>query len=382
MRQYGTGSIYYMADRNKWRGQLIVGKQANGKDKVKNFYGQNKSDVQKQMRQYQEEAKKFDPENIVKLTLKEYFDDWLETSKKPMLKPASFDRLERTCEKQIFPYLGIMQFAQISDRELQIFLNERATQLSYSSTKKIYECLNAVYKLATARNHIQRNPMLTVILPVKAEDQLSDIRFFTTEEIQLIKTEAVRKYKTGKDVYRLGYAYILLLNTGMRAGEALALTWQDIDFDKRTISVSKSVAVVKDRTGGEKKYTTIVQDMPKTKKSIRLITMNNGAYEALTYIKNINGDKKYVLARESGNVGTPRLLDKAFRLILKHCDITPSTGVHSLRHTFASILFKNGVDVKTVSELLGHSSTTITYNTYIHLIQEQKAQAVKIIDAI
>lgn len=168
----------------------------------------------------------------------------------------------------------------------------------------------------------------------------------------------------------------------MRAGEALALTWQDIDFNKRTISVNKSVAVVKDRTGGEKKYTTIVQDMPKTKKSIRLITMNNGAYEALTYIKNINGDKKYVLARESGNVGTPRLLDKAFRLILKHCDITPSTGVHSLRHTFASILFKNGVDVKTVSELLGHSSTTITYNTYIHLIQEQKAQAVKIIDAI
>lgn len=382
MRQYGTGSIYFIESRKSWRGQLIIGKQSNGKDKIKNFYGKTKSDVQKQMKQYQEEAKRFDPENIVKLTLKEYFDDWLETTKKPTLKPASYDRLERTCEKQIYPYLGIMQFAQISERELQIFLNERATQLSYSSTKKIYECLNAVYKLATARNHIQRNPMLTVILPSKSEDQLSDIRFFTTEEVQLIKAEAVRKYKTGKDVYRLGYAYILLLNTGMRAGEALALTWQDIDFDKKIISVSKSVAVVKDRSGGDKKYKTVVQDMPKTKKSIRLITMNNGAYEALTYIKSINGDKKYVLARESGNIGTPRLLDKAFRLILKHCNITPLTGVHSLRHTFASILFKNGVDVKTVSELLGHSSTTITYNTYIHLINEQKVQAMQIIDKI
>ena len=71
MRQYGTGSIYFIESRKSWRGQLIIGKQSNGKDKIKNFYGKTKSDVQKQMKQYQEEAKRFDPENIVKLTLKE-----------------------------------------------------------------------------------------------------------------------------------------------------------------------------------------------------------------------------------------------------------------------------------------------------------------------
>lgn len=382
MRQYGTGSIYYVEARKTWRGQLIVGKQANGKDKVKNFYGKTKSDVQKQMKQYQEEAKAFDPENIVKMTLAQYTDDWLAHTKKPVLKPASYDRLERTCQNQIYPSLGAIQFAQITDRDLQNFLNKCAEELSYSTVKKVYQTLGSVYKIATAREHIKRNPMLTVVLPARTEDTLTDVKFFTQDEISKIKAEAIRKYKTGKDVYRLGYAFILLLNTGMRAGEALALCWEDIDFKARTINIHRSLASIKDRSGGKTKTVQVVQDMPKTKRSIRVIAMNDGAYEALQYIKELNGDSQYVLAREGGKFGSHSMLDKAFRKIQKHCGISPALGVHALRHTFASILFKNNIDVKTVSDLLGHSSTTITYNTYIHLINEQKAQAIKIIDKI
>ena len=382
MRQYGTGSIFYIEARKTWRGQLIIGSQENGKDKIKNFYGKTKSEVQKQMREYQENAKKFELGNVTKLSLKEYMNDWLTMTKKPTLKPASYDRLERTCENQIYPYLGIMQFSQITDRDIQNFLNNRAEELSYSSLKKVYEALNGVFKIASIRQHISMNPMLTVVLPARADDELSDVRFFNEEQITKIKAEAIRKYSTGKDVYRLGYAFILLLNTGMRMGEALALSWDDIDFDNRLINIHKSVASVKDRSDSDKKSKLIVQDMPKTKKSIRIITMNDGAYNALQYIKGINGDKPYVLARESGSLGSPSMLDKAFRKIQKHCDISPILGVHALRHTFASILFKNNIDVKTVSELLGHSGTTITYNTYIHLISEQKIKAVKIIDTI
>ena len=71
-----------------------------------------------------------------------------------------------------------------------------------------------------------------------------------------------------------------------------------------------------------------------------------------------------------------------FRQIQKRCEISPQYGVHTLRHTFASIMFMNGVDVKTVSAILGHSGTNITYNTYIHLIQEQKIDAMKILNNI
>lgn len=382
MRQYGTGSIFYVAARKTWRGQLIIGIQSNGRDKIKNFYGKTKSEVQKQMREYQENAKRFEPGNVVKLSLRQYMNDWLTMTKKPTLKPASYDRLERTCENQIYPHLGLMQFSQITDRDIQLFLNSRAEELSYSSLKKVYEALNGVYKIASIRKHIETNPMLTVVLPAKAEDEISDVRFFNDDEVAKIKAEATRKYSTGKDVYRLGYAFILLLNTGMRMGEALALSWNDIDFDSRTINIHKSVASIKDRSDSGKKQKLIVQDMPKTKKSIRVITMNDGAYDALKYIQGINGDKPYILARESGNLGSPGMLDKAFRKIQEHCGINPKLGVHALRHTFASILFKHGIDVKTVSELLGHSGTNITYNTYIHIISEQKAQAVKIIDKI
>lgn len=381
MRQYGTGSIYQMKD-GRWRGQLIVGKKPDGKDIRKSFYGKTKSEVQKQMKDYHAEEDSFSSDNIIKLTLKQYMNDWLSTMKKPTLKPASYDRLERTCENQIYPHLGIMQFAQITDRDLQIFLNKRAEELSYSSLKKVYEALNGVYKIATGRQHIKINPMTTVVLPARAENEIQDIRFFTEDEIAKIKAEALRKYKTGKDVYRLGYAFILLLNTGMRAGEALALGWGDIDFDRRTISIHKSVATIKDRSENDKKTQMIVQDMPKTKKSIRIITMNDGAYDALMHLKEINDKHNYVLARSGGSLGSPGMLDKAFRKIQKQCGISPAFGVHALRHTFASILFKNGIDVKTVSDLLGHSGTAITYNTYIHIINEQKIQAVKIIDKI
>ena len=90
-----------------------------------------------------------------------------------------------------------------------------------------------------------------------------------------------------------------------------------------------------------------------------------------------------IIFSNEGNYGSVNKNDiKPFRTIQKNCGISPQVGVHSLRHTFASILFRNGVDVKTVSTLLGHSGTAITYNTYIHIINEQQAEALKIVDNI
>ena len=102
---------------------------------------------------------------------------------------------------------------------------------------------------------------------------------------------------------------------------------------------------------------------------------------ALISLRGLNDNTPYVFATKNGKRITPRNIDRTFRSILKRCGIA-CTGVHSLRHTFASRLFAKGVDVKTVSELLGHSDVGITYDTYIHLIQEQRITAVKAIEDI
>jgi len=85
------------------------------------------------------------------------------------------------------------------------------------------------------------------------------------------------------------------------------------------------------------------------------------------------------MANDAGNICEPRNIDRMFRNILAKCGIKPC-GVHALRHTFASMLFKRGVDVKTVSELLGHANVSVTYDRYIHLIKEQKQEAVALLD--
>ena len=383
MRTYGSGSIYQRKD-GSYCAELIIGKKSNGKPKKKSIYGKTRAEVSKKLKEYQTETVKFAPANISKLTLEQYMDNWLNKTKKPKLKPSSFDRLENTCVHQIYPFLGFKQFTQITDDEIQEFLNDRSEIISHSSLKKVFDALNAVYKIAVSRKHIDANPMGTVTLPEDNDVKDGDVFFFSEEQIKAIKQEAVRKYKTGKSVYRLGWGFILILNTGMRLGEALALTWDDIDFEKRNIDINKSVATVKNRDAkeGEPKYVNVIQNTPKTKKSIRIISINDNALEALNNLKEINGKHIYVLAKSNGKFNTHRAFDKAFRKIQEHLGYSPVVGTHALRHTFASVLFKNGIDVKTVSAILGHSSTSITYNTYVHLINEQKVEAIRILDNI
>lgn len=98
-------------------------------------------------------------------------------------------------------------------------------------------------------------------------------------------------------------------------------------------------------------------------------------------MKKLNGNFEYVASSANDSLVIPKNIDRMFRNILAKCDIEPC-GVHVCRHTFASMLFKKGIDVKTVSELLGHKDVSVTYNVYIHLIQEQKQQAIDLLDAI
>lgn len=381
-RDKGEGSISQRKD-GTWTGRLTIGKTKDGGQKIKAFYGKTENEVKKKMKQYTVDSIKNGYIDISKETVEQYMTNWLENTKRIELKPTSYDRLENTCKHHIFPEIGWLQIATVTPFDIQKLITQKSMTLSYSSVKKIYEAINAAFNLAVQRELIAKSPVVGIALPKNTERRNSDVYFFSEYQIQKIKEEINRDYVKGKTgTYRLGAAFNLLLNTGMRVGEALALEWEDVDFDKRTISITKDLAQIKNRNKDGNNYVYVVQQKPKTKGSVRVINMNSGAMEALQRLKKINGMFKYVLANSTGHHTTHRTFDKAFRSIQKHCGISPQVGVHALRHTFASILFKNGIDVKTVSAILGHASTSITYNTYIHLINEQKVEAMKIIDNI
>ena len=114
----------------------------------------------------------------------------------------------------------------------------------------------------------------------------------------------------------------------------------------------------------------------------KCISINNAALDALRHLQEITGSFKYVLSAVNGTMVKPRKFANTFKTIQKNCGFEKTYGIHALRHTFASNLFNKGTDVKIVSKLLGHSSTSITCNIYIHVIEDVKAQAVALIDEL
>ena len=190
-----------------------------------------------------------------------------------------------------------------------------------------------------------------------------------------------QKWKTNNRRFVNGGAVDFILNTGLRMGEALALKWSDINFEKKTVSVTKNLILVKDRSVKGLKYKLILQDRPKSDKSKRMLPLNKAALQALEDLKTAPGysPNGFIIHTKDGKPVLPRTFEQMLGLMCKAAGIR-EIGAHSLRHTYATRLFERRVDIKIISELLGHSSTEITYRVYIHVIDALKENAVQALD--
>lgn len=381
-RDKGEGSISQRKD-GLWTGRIDIGTQDNGKRKIKAVYGKTEQEVKRKLRDLKKELIKNDYQEVKKQSVKEYMSNWLYNYKQNEVKPSTFDRIEQVCENQIFPYIGDLQINSITANDFQKMINELSLKYSYSTVKKAYDYTKACFTWAHDKRELLYNPFVRVSLPANKKKDISDIHYYNDDEIKLIREYALQKYDNGCYIYKYGYAIILLLYTGLRVGELLALKWDCVDFEQKTLTVKGNVKQVKNRdTNAQGNYKVIEQNTTKTKSGMRLIPLSNFAMEALFYFKEINSNHVYIISASEDKPLSPRNLDRTFRSILSNAGINNIHGVHSLRHTFASMLFRKGVDVKTVSELLGHADTGVTYNIYIHLIQEQKVKAIEGLDEL
>lgn len=342
-------------------------------------YGKTENEAKKKAKKLKEEAMKYDLSNISKLSVKSYMEHWLYTVKIHTLKPASFDRVEQSLKYQIFPYIGSYQVQALTANDIQLMLTQLSEKYSYSTVKKAYNNLNSCFQSGVARGELIKNPMIAVVLPANSiKTETKNIRAYNKNEILAIVKECSRTYSNGNPVYRYGYAFVLMLNTGIRLGEALYLKWEDVDFENRTIYIHGNVSEYKSRENGNIRYVVSEQHSPKTKKSIRYIPLNNKAFDALIKLKEIINDDKYVIATENHTIVSPHNMHRIFSSILKKCNIRNVNDIiHSLRHTFATTLILNGENIKVVSELLGHSDVGTTMRTYYHTIEKQKNKAIR-----
>jgi len=379
-KKNGEGSVFQISE-NKWVAKISLGTGTDGKPVVKQFSGKTEAIVKKKLRDFKKSDNYSAGHMPAKETVQQYFAGWLREYQYNKLKPASYDRLETTVRCHIIPAIGAKKMDKVTRDDVQGLVNALYYQnaLSYSTVKKVYVALNACCKHALVDGTVLKNPCTGVILPSQGE-RTKQITAFSAEEILLLQNELMRKDEHGNDAYYYAPVFLLMLHTGMRMGETLALTWDDVDFTNHTVSVTKNSIMVKNRdqsgqsSGG---YEAAIQNSTKTASGNRVIPLNRKAEEALAELRK-RKTSQYVVENSRGNTVLPSNLERSFHAVLQNCGLGKH-GVHVLRHTFASMLFGKGVDGKVISQLLGHASVKITYDIYVHIMPKEIAHVTDVL---
>lgn len=385
-RDNGQGTII-KRDNGTYQLKFRDGKKANGTPNRICFSGKTQAECKRKLKEYLQQ-KALIANNATDMTMDEYADFFLYHVKYGTIKASSFDRLEKIFRCHIRPEIGYMRISDVTTQYIQTLLYDKAfpmdgkKPLSRSSLKKIQEAFNMMFAYAVLREHINKNPMIGVILPSESnilvkEKEVKEISKSDIEEMLRVCTQRVKNEERLK--YRLGPLFMFLLNTGLRIGEALALEKKDIDFEKKMVNINKTIATVKERDSECKAIkNVIVINSPKTKRGCRNVPLNEMAFKALELMLDNNerlGIKsKYIFCSLKGTLINERNAFRAFDVVLNNAGVE-HYGLHSLRHTFASILLRKTKQIELVSDILGHSNTSITYNRYIHVLEEDKTKA-------
>ena len=380
-RLNGEGSLFFVEKEQKWRAE-INWIDASGTPKRKCWKSKKQAEVKAKLAEFKKQLLLDNAiDNSENKKFKEFADEWVNTILKPTVKPQSYQRKIITLEHQVYPHIGGIQISRLTHTHIQKMVNDlNASGLSYSTIKKAYEAVSGCLRYFRIKTFSAYNPCEGVTLPEANKKEHSGIEFFDREERKKIVEEATRKYENGTSVYRLGWAFVLLMYSGIRVGELCALTWDDIDFENQTITINKTAVEVSEKDEEGKKHSQLVtQNSAKTKSGTRIIPMTQKAHLSLLELQKITGQNEYIMTSSQEKRIRPSRLDRTFNQILAAANLQKA-GCHKLRHTFATMLFNNGCEVKVVSELLGHSNTKITENIYIHIIQQQKVKAIDSID--
>ena len=382
-RAKGEGSIY-KDNQGYWNAQIQIGFTPDGKIKYKKFRSRKQSIVVEKMNQYKLGIGTANQTTIQQSSLTDLLSSYMNIVKKISVRATSYDSLIIS-QKQIDSHIGHYLITDLTPESIQVNLINKMYEDGYafSTIHKAYVLLNECINYAVNKNYILKNPCASVKLPSKDSFQKKEIRFLADDEITRFKQQATSKLRTiNTPKYIYGNILCLIIYTGLRVSELAALQWQDVNFKTNTLTINKTVVVVYDHTVNPKKRTLILQPTTKSGKP-RIVPLNKKAIEILETQKKVyGGDKSSFIVNGLSQIPDKTVISNAFSKIAKAAKIPNPSGIHTLRHTFASLAIRKGVDIKVVSEILGHASVSFTYNTYVHIIDQQKQNAVDLLNDI
>ena len=308
------------------------------------------------------------------MKLEDLLNLWLEKYAKLSIKPRSYNKYEAFITLHINPILGNTPITEITSNMLQDFILQKLENgnlktnkpLSVNTVFGIVSVLKQAFKLALTLDLIPKDPTVAIKLP---QQQEKEIQALTRDEQKRIEEYCLKQTKNNY------IGIIICLYTGIRLGELLALTWDDIDFEKKFLYIKKTAYKIK--INGKNQ---MVIDKPKTKKSNRIIPLPDKLINLLQLTKN-KSTSDYILSTKTNNMVDIRSYQRTFESILNKCGIK-HYNFHCLRHTFATRALELGMDIKTLSEILGHTNVAITLNRYAHSLLEYKIQEMNKISSL
>lgn len=367
--------------------QKYYGIDGAGKKIYKKFTAKNKTAAREMARQYEQTLISPNSLEIGKMTFIEYFKKWAELYKKNSVKATTYNAIEYCIKSRIEPYeIARLQMSQLNPDIFQKYINDLVeNKYSRATIAKTYNTINNCLKIAAIKGDIKSNPLLLVSVPSEAKvfTKEKEIEFFTEEDIKKMLLQADKTDSTGKIKNSYVYEIIFLIYTGLRIGEASALQWKDIDLKNKKINITSSVSIIHSLEGD--KRTKEVISTPKTNKGKRTVFLTKQAMNALMKIREKNckylNDKDRVFITTLGTPLNRRNLRRSLNTLQKDAHTSlQNSGLHVLRHTFATLAISKNVDLKTVSQMLGHAKVSTTYNIYVHFIESNAIKALSALD--
>ncbi len=369
-RANGEGNIRKRSD-GRWEGRYTAGHDpVTGKRITKNVLGKTQAEVREKLRRTIEETRGLDVARAGEYTTGQWLEVWFNDYAMLKVRPSSHQTYRGYLDHHIKPYIGNIPLTKLSSLDLQrlykkllsdgrvdrIESKKQPKGLSAKTVRNIHQIISSALKLAVEQKLIARNPAEGCALP-KVE----------RKEMQTLPVEQLTSFlREAKEsgVYEM---YYIDLATGLRRGELLGLKWSDIDLEKGDLRVQRQIGRINSK----------IIEMPlKTKNAYRTLPLSADAIDVLMQQRRKTGNSEWVFPSPTGGPMSPDSVLHMLHRVLKRAGLL-KVRFHDLRHTFATLALQNGVDIKTVSGMLGHFSAGFTLDTYAHVTTSAKREAAK-----
>lgn len=383
-RGNGEGTIYYSEKLNKWVGQFTAGRKPDGSLNRKSVYGNTRKEVKEKMTTSLASVQSKTFINKQDITIAELGQQLIDNKfNANRIAEATYNRNIATFSHIKESFIANMQIQKIQPENLQEFINSKK-EYANSYIDKIYEMLGSIFKEAINRDIIYKNPLCNVIKPKSFKEDREIVSLTLDEQKAFTVALENEKYKN---------IFMIALHTGMRIGEILALTPNDIDFNNNLIHITNTLT--KDTNGK-----VIIGTRAKTYESKRDIPITIVLKpflkdSILNYISNKNN---LLFTHPGGKIIAPTTINSQFKKICKNADVkvvttkkkkridlngepvyvnlkTSNVNTHMLRHTYATRCIEAGVPAPVLQKLLGHKDISITINTYTTIFNKFKENA-------